>query len=173
LVTGAERVHCQICQVEEVLVANLTEASDLIMVEESVKSDTLRVTGKSVILEIGNVRGPCLLSLSQSVLRERVAVPEQTMALKEKGSEIADHHQLRGARVVPRARKTVRDLRDGNFKNGQLPSGLLPLRSKITNGVPRCGRILQPLGRLCHLVRAVKHLHPLLLLELCRLADPS
>jgi hypothetical protein len=173
LVTGAERAHCQICQAGEVLVASLTEASDLIMAEESVKSDIQRAMGKSVISETGSVRVHCLLLLSQSVLHVRVAVPEQTMALEETGSEIVNHHLLLGARVVLRARKTVRDPQDENFKNGQLSSGLLLLRSKITNGVPRCDQTPLPPSRLCHLVRVVKHLHPQLLLELCPLADPS
>lgn len=151
----------------------LTEISDLIMVEESEKSASRRVMERSVISATGSAKAPCLLLLSQSAVHERVAVPEQTMVLEEKDSEIADHHQLRGVKAVLKDRKMAQDPRGENSKSVQSSRELLLLRSKTTNGELRCDQTPQPLSRLYHLVMAVKHHHPLRLLEPCQLADPS
>ena len=151
----------------------LTEVSDLILVEESARSVFRRAMGRSVISVTGSAKDPCLLLRNQSVVHERVVVLEQTMAQEEKDSEIADHHQPHGVRAALRDRKMVQDRRGENFKSAQLSSGLPLLRSKTTNGVPRCDQTPQQPSHLYHLVMAVKHPHPLLLPGPCQLADPS
>jgi hypothetical protein len=171
LPTGAEKVHCRLWKVEEVLAANLTEGLDLIMVEESVRSVSQKGMERSVISVTGSAKALCFLLLSQSVLHERVAAREQTMAQEEKGSEIANHHQLRGVRAVLKDRKMDQDPRDENSKSVQLSSGLLRLRSRTISGDPRCDQMLQlPSRHLFHLVMAAKPPHLPLLLEPCQWA---
>jgi hypothetical protein len=56
LPTGAEKVHCRLWKVEEVLAANLTEGLDLIMVEESVRSVSQKGMERSVISVTGSAK---------------------------------------------------------------------------------------------------------------------
>jgi hypothetical protein len=171
--TGVERAHCQICQEGEVLDASLIEVSDLTMAEESERNVSRKVMERSAILGTGSAKDLYRPLLSQSVARERADVLEQMMVQEEKDSETENHRQLHGAKVAPKDRKMDQDLRDESSKKDQLSSGLPLLRSKTTNGAPRCDQIPRPPSHLYHLVMAVKHPHPLLLPGPCQLADPS
>ena len=171
--TGAERVRCQICQEEEALDANLIEVLDLIMVEESERNVFRRAMERSAISETGSAKDPCLQLLSKSEAHEKEDVLEQMMVQEQMDSEIANHPQLHGVKVALKARKMDPDLRDESFKSVQLSSGLLLLRNRTINGAPRCDQIPLPPSHLYHLVMAVKHPLPLLLLGLYQSVDPS
>lgn len=130
------------------------------LTEESARSVFQREMERSVTSATGSARALCHQSHNQSVLQEREAVHEQTMAQEGKASGKADLHLLHGVRVAHQGRKMAPDHLDVNFKRDlSLRELQLPL-SRTASGAQRCDlmHLLQSLQS--HLVMEAKHLRP-------------